>query len=141
MSSVRTQISRYHGLVLTACGTAAVDYRLAPECPFPGPLLDAVAAYMYLTQDLGVPASNIIVGGDSAGGGECSSREDLKWRGSELTLCAQDSPWLSSSTSEISPCPSWVARFSSPPGPTSLPPSDPGTRTLFAPSSSLLSWY
>lgn len=46
----------------------SVDYRLAPESPFPGGLRDAVEAYYYLLAQ-GVPAQNIIVSGDSAGGG------------------------------------------------------------------------
>ncbi|GAA6033851.1 hypothetical protein JCM8097_000370 [Rhodosporidiobolus ruineniae] len=46
----------------------SLDYRLSPETRYPGAVLDAVNAYFYLTQDLGIPASNIIVGGDSAGG-------------------------------------------------------------------------
>ncbi len=47
----------------------AVDYRLAPETQFPGPLHDAVTAYFRLIDDLHVPPENIIVAGDSAGGG------------------------------------------------------------------------
>ncbi|KAM0790122.1 hypothetical protein ACM66B_005447 [Microbotryomycetes sp. NB124-2] len=51
------------------CRILSVDYRLAPETRFPGGLHDAISAYLYLTEDLGVPAENIIVAGDSAGGG------------------------------------------------------------------------
>ncbi|KAF9486468.1 alpha/beta-hydrolase [Pholiota conissans] len=47
----------------------ALDYRLAPETCFPGPLHDAVTAYMRLTEELHIPPENIIVSGDSAGGG------------------------------------------------------------------------
>ncbi|XRQ06490.1 alpha/beta hydrolase [Actinomadura welshii] len=42
-------------------------YRLAPEHPFPAPLEDAVAAYRWLL-GRGVPASGIVIAGDSAGG-------------------------------------------------------------------------
>ncbi|MQY05999.1 alpha/beta hydrolase [Actinomadura macrotermitis] len=42
-------------------------YRLAPEHPFPAPLEDAVAAYRWLLAR-GVPASGIVIAGDSAGG-------------------------------------------------------------------------
>ncbi|CAA7264813.1 unnamed protein product [Cyclocybe aegerita] len=47
----------------------ALDYRLAPETCFPGPLHDAVSAYLRLVGDLHIPPENIIVCGDSAGGG------------------------------------------------------------------------
>ncbi|KAI0783326.1 Alpha/Beta hydrolase protein [Abortiporus biennis] len=47
----------------------AVDYRLAPETRFPGPLHDAVSTYFRMIDDLHIQPENIIVAGDSAGGG------------------------------------------------------------------------
>ena len=47
----------------------ALDYRLAPETRFPGPLHDAVSAYFRLVDDLHISPENIIIAGDSAGGG------------------------------------------------------------------------
>jgi acetyl esterase/lipase len=46
----------------------AIDYRLAPESPFPAAVHDSVAAYRWLLSQ-GVGPGHIVVGGDSAGGG------------------------------------------------------------------------
>jgi epsilon-lactone hydrolase len=46
----------------------SVDYRLAPEHPYPGAVDDAFAAYEALLQD-GIAASDIVFAGESAGGG------------------------------------------------------------------------
>ncbi|MCI0830850.1 MAG: alpha/beta hydrolase [Chloroflexi bacterium] len=46
----------------------ALDYRLAPEIPFPAPVEDSVSAYQWLLSQ-GVSPRKIVFGGDSAGGG------------------------------------------------------------------------
>lgn len=46
----------------------SVDYRLAPENPYPAAVEDAVAAYRALLAS-GIAAGRIVVAGDSAGGG------------------------------------------------------------------------
>lgn len=46
-----------------------VNYRLAPETRFPGALIDAVQSYFRLIQNYKFAPENIIVAGDSAGGG------------------------------------------------------------------------
>jgi acetyl esterase/lipase len=45
-----------------------IDYRLAPENPFPAALEDALASYHWLLAQ-GFTAGQIVIGGDSAGGG------------------------------------------------------------------------
>ncbi|KAI8328793.1 Alpha/Beta hydrolase protein [Chlamydoabsidia padenii] len=51
----------------------AVNYRLAPQNPFPAALEDALAAYLYLLDPPAplkpIPAADIVISGDSAGGG------------------------------------------------------------------------
>lgn len=46
-----------------------VHYRLAPDHPFPAGLEDALAAYRYLLEDQKISPKDIVVAGDSAGGG------------------------------------------------------------------------
>lgn len=53
---------------MTGLRICAPDYRKAPEDPFPAAVGDCVAAYKHLIQK-GYRPENIILGGDSAGGG------------------------------------------------------------------------
>ncbi len=48
--------------------TLLIDYRLAPENPFPAAVEDSTAAYKWLLSQ-GIAAGDIIIAGDSAGGG------------------------------------------------------------------------
>jgi len=50
------------------CAALVVNYRLAPEAPFPAAVDDAVAGFIWL-QTTGYGAGHIAIAGDSAGGG------------------------------------------------------------------------
>lgn len=52
------------------CAVASVEYRLAPEHPYPMPLEDCYAALVWLVEQagaLGLDASRVSIGGESAG--------------------------------------------------------------------------
>lgn len=53
---------------LSGAGVLTVDYRVAPEYPYPAALEDAILAYKWLLEQGFLP-EDIIVAGDSAGGG------------------------------------------------------------------------
>jgi acetyl esterase/lipase len=51
------------------CRAFAPRYRLAPQYPFPCAVLDVLASYIYLLETCHIPAEEILISGDSAGGG------------------------------------------------------------------------
>jgi monoterpene epsilon-lactone hydrolase len=75
--------------------TLAIDYRLAPEHPFPAPVEDTVAAYRYLL-DSGIKPNRIALAGDSAGGGlVVASLLAIREAGLPLPGCGWCiSPWV-----------------------------------------------
>ena len=74
--------------------TLAVDYRLAPEHPYPAAHEDAMKAWRFLRKR-GIEARHIAVGGDSAGGNlTITLINRLRAAGEEQPLCAWlASPW------------------------------------------------
>lgn len=93
-----------------------IDYRLAPEHPFPAAVEDAVASYRWLLNS-GIAPEHIVISGDSAGGGLSmatllalhdagdplpagaallSPWTDLAATGESLTTRAELDPWLDS---------------------------------------------
>lgn len=71
MGAVRNAYYVFAGLyneVSHGCNVLTPDYRVAPEHPYPAALEDAVASYQWLL-DKGYYGEQIIVAGDSAGGG------------------------------------------------------------------------
>jgi epsilon-lactone hydrolase len=79
-----------------ACArTFALDYRLAPEHPFPAALNDAVAGYRFLLSR-GFTPNRIAIAGDSAGGGlTVALLVSARDAGMPLPACAWCiSPWV-----------------------------------------------
>jgi monoterpene epsilon-lactone hydrolase len=83
--------------------TLAVGYRLAPENPFPAAFDDALTAWALLRRQ-GIPARQIALGGDSAGGGlVLALLQHLRDAGEELPCCAWlASPWTDLTMSGMS---------------------------------------
>lgn len=79
---------------LLGAKTLALQYRLAPEHPYPAALEDAVTAYSWLL-DQGIDPARIVVAGDSAGGGlALATLVMLRDLGFPLpAACACFSPW------------------------------------------------
>ena len=79
----------------TGGGVLTIDYRLAPEDPFPAPVEDAVSAYRWLL-DQGHEPGALSIGGDSAGGGlTAATLVSLRDQGIPLPSCGVClSPWV-----------------------------------------------
>jgi acetyl esterase/lipase len=73
----------------------SIDYRLAPENPFPAAIEDSISAYKWLLSQ-GIAARSIIIAGDSAGGGlTVSAMVSLRENSIPLPAAAVlISPWV-----------------------------------------------
>jgi monoterpene epsilon-lactone hydrolase len=92
---------RSHRSMVAEAGRAAglrclaLDYRLAPEHPFPAAVEDAVSGYRYLL-DQGFTPPRIAIGGDSAGGGlAAATLVAIREQGLPMPACGWlVSPWV-----------------------------------------------
>jgi acetyl esterase/lipase len=101
--------------IASGASVLLLDYRLAPEHPFPAAVEDSVAAYQWLLRT-GIMPYNIVIAGDSAGGGLTISTllylrdhglplpsagiclspwADLDFTGESIHTKAKADPWLS----------------------------------------------
>jgi epsilon-lactone hydrolase len=107
----------YGSQLARACSVRVVlvDYRLAPEHPFPAAVDDALTAYTWLLDDRD-STGRIVIGGDSAGGGLAAALA-LRARDEGMPLPAGVvclSPWadLTNSASSYTRCAQTDALFS-----------------------------
>jgi acetyl esterase/lipase len=68
---------------------ASVDYRLAPDHPYPAPLEDCYSALTWLTRLPSVDLSRVAIAGASAGGGLAAALALLTRDRGEISLAAQ----------------------------------------------------
>jgi acetyl esterase/lipase len=98
------------------CVMVSVDYRLAPETPFPGSVEDCYAVLRWLhanAGDLGVDPGRLAVGGGSAGGGLAAALALLARDRGEVPLVFQVliAPMLDDRTVTLDPLHPYTGEF------------------------------
>jgi len=97
----------------TGCAVLAIEYRLAPEFPFPAALEDAVQSYQWLLNH-SYPSSHIFVAGSSAGGGLALSlclklkEENLPQPAAVICICPMVDLTLSSESLQSNKDTDWI---------------------------------
>lgn len=93
-----------------------LEYSLSPEQQYPCQLVQAVAGLRFLLEQEGIPAENIILGGDSAGGHLTASllthiiqpspyASPIDLRGGQFRALVLVSPWMAMTEEQIKSLP------------------------------------
>jgi acetyl esterase/lipase len=98
------------------CVAISVDYRLAPETPFPGPLEDNYTALLWMhanAAELGIDRSRIAIKGESAGGTHAAALAIAARDRGEVPLCLQVLiyPALDDRTGSTMPVPPYIGHY------------------------------
>jgi acetyl esterase/lipase len=98
------------------CVAISVEYRLAPETPFPGSLEDNYAALLWTyahAAELGIDRSRIALKGESAGGTHAATLAIAARDRGEVPLCLQVLiyPALDDRTGSTTPLPPYIGHY------------------------------